>query len=431
MSDYMFMLESHLNGDHNRVVNVVTSLANEANVNLYLAGGAVRDMLGGFAIRDLDFTLETNVPKFAQALAEKVVQQLGGEIRREDPLHRFTEVWLPGNVTAQIAIAREEQYSKPGGKPRVTAPVPIWADLKRRDFTVDGIALGLNRGSRGQLRDPNNGIADLENKELRASYTGIFFDDPSRMLRLIRLKHRLGYTIEERTGRQFENARLEELHNLVPAETRLEELQQIAQEPLAGEILKDYQASGLMPLFSSALDSDKLDVHALEKLERLRKLIPQELFGQTGGWVAFMDVLTYHLNPREKADLARNIGMERRSADAIRKLPAEGKKLEGQLKSARMQKPSHVYFALEAAPGDLILHLLYASQQRIVQDRIRNYLQKYLPAAQEASVDIPHGKARTEAITRKLNARPKKVPVETIEAQPEPPAPRGWTARRS
>jgi tRNA nucleotidyltransferase (CCA-adding enzyme) len=431
MSDYMFMLESHLNGDHNRVVNAVTSLANDANVNLYLAGGAVRDMLAGFAIRDLDFTLETAVPKLVQTLAQKVVQQLGGEIRQEDPYHRFTEVWLPGNVTAQIAIAREEQYSKPGGKLRVTAPVPIWADLKRRDFTVDGIALGLNRGSRGQLRDPNNGIADLENRELRASYTGIFFDDPSRMLRMIRLKHRLGYTVEERTGRQFENARIEELHNLVPAETRLEELKQIAQESLAGEILKDYQTSGLMPLFSPALESDKLDVHALEKLERLRKLIPQELFGQSGGWLAFMDVLTVHLSPREKADLARNIGMERRSADAIKKLAADAKKLEGQLKSARMQKPSHVYFALEAASGDLILHLLYASQQRIVQDRIRNYLQKYLPAAQEASADVERGKARTEAITKKLNARPKKVPVEIVEAQPEPPAPRGWTARRS
>ena len=324
MSDYMFMLESHLNGDHNRVVNAVTSLANDANVNLYIAGGAVRDMLGGFAIRDLDFTLETNGPGFAQ----KVIQQLGGEIRREDPYHRFTELWLPGGVTAQIGIAREEQYSKPGGKPRVTAPVPIWADLKRRDFTVDAIALGLNRGSRGQLRDPNNGIADLENKELRASYTGIFFDDPSRMLRLIRLKHRLGFHIEERTGRQFENARLEELHNLVPAETRLEELRQIAQEPLAAEILKDYQTVGLMPLFSPALADNKLDVHALEKLERLRKLIPQHLFGHFGGWMVFMDVLAAGLNPKEKAELARNIALDRGSIEAIKKLSADGKKLE-------------------------------------------------------------------------------------------------------
>jgi len=223
MSDYMFMLESHLNGHHNRVVTAVTALANDANVNLYLAGGAVRDMLGGFAIRDLDFTIETPVPKFA----EKVAQQLGGEIRHEDPFHRFSELALPGGVTAQIAIAREEHYAKPGGKPKITSPVPIWADLKRRDFTVDSIALGLNRGSRGQLRDPNNGIADLQNKELRASYTGIFSDDPSRMLRLIRLKHRLGFNIEERTARQFENARLDELHNLIPAEVRLEELKQI------------------------------------------------------------------------------------------------------------------------------------------------------------------------------------------------------------
>ena len=198
MSDYMFMLESHLNGDHNRVVNAVTELANEANVNLYLAGGAVRDMLGGFAIRDLDFTIETPAPKFAQ----KVADHLGGQVQYEDPHHRFTELALPGGVTAQIAISREEHYAKPGGKPRITSPAPIWADLKRRDFTVDGIALGLNRGSRGQLRDPNNGIADLQSKELRASYTGIFSDDPARMLRMIRLKHRLGFTIDERTARR-------------------------------------------------------------------------------------------------------------------------------------------------------------------------------------------------------------------------------------
>jgi len=431
MSDYMFMLESHLNGDHNRVVNVVTALANEANVNLYLAGGAIRDMLGGFAIRDLDFTLETGVPKFVQTLAQKVVQELGGEIRHEDPYHRFDELSLPGGVTAQIAVAREEQYSKPGGKPRVTSPVPIWADLKRRDFTVDSIALGLNRGSRGQLRDPNNGIADLENKELRASYPGVFFDDPSRMLRLIRLKHRLGFTVEERTARQFENGRLEELYNLIPAETRLEELKQIAQESLAGEILKDYQTAGFMSLLSPALVGDKLDVHALEKLERLRKLIPQELFSHSGGWLAFMDVLTAGLNPKEKAEFVQNIALDRGAGAAIKKLSADSKKLESHLKSARMLKPSHIYFALEAASGDLILNLLYTSQQRIVQDRIRNYLQKYRPAAQEASADQAPGKARTEAITQKLNARPKKPPVETVEAQPEPPAQRGWSAKRS
>jgi tRNA nucleotidyltransferase/poly(A) polymerase len=430
MSDYMFMLESHLNGDHNRVVNEVTALANDANVNLYLTGGAVRDMLGGSVIRDLDFTIETQAPKFAQ----KVAERLGGDIRYEDPHHRFWELTLPGGVTAQIAIAREEQYPKPGGKPRITTPVPIWADLKRRDFTVDGIALGLNRGSRGQLRDPSNGIADLQNKELRASYTGIFSDDPARMLRMIRLKHRLGFTVEERTMRQFENARLEEFQNLIPPETRFEELKQIAQEPSAAEILKEYQTLGMMPVFSAALAGDKLDVHALEKLERLRKLIPQSLFGPAGGWIAFVDVLTAALSPREKPELTRNVGMDKSSAAAIKKLPDESKKLESVLKSARMQKPSHVYFALEPASGDLLLYLMYQSQQRIVQDRIRNFLQKYRPAAEEASMNVSPGKARTEAITRALNARPKKPAPVPVEVGPPPPpaaASRGWSARRT
>ena len=431
MSDYMFMLESHLNGDHNRVVNAVTELANEANVNLYLAGGAVRDMLGGFAIRDLDFTIESPVPKFAH----KVAQHRNGEIRYEDPFHRFTELAFSGGVTAQIAIAREEQYAKPGGKPRVTSPVPIWADLKRRDFTVDGIALGLNRGSRGQLRDPNNGIADLQNKELRASYTGIFSDDPARMPRMIRLKHRLGFTIEERTARQFENARLDELYNLTPPETRLEELKQISQEPLAGEILKDYQSTGLMSLFSSALAGDKLDVHAIEKLEKLRKMIPQELFTGSAGWLAFVNLLTAPLNAREKSEFAHNVGMDRRAADAVKNLPSNAKKLEGVLKSARIQKPSQVYFALQPASVDVLLFLMYQSQQRIVQDRIRNYLQKYLPAAEEAVAEGAVGKARVEAITSKLNARPKKPPVGIVEApaieQSPATAARNWTARRT
>lgn len=431
MSDYMFMLESHLNGDQNRVVTELTALANDANINLYLAGGAIRDMLGGFPIRDLDFTVEGLSPKFVlRDFVQQAAQRLNGQVQSEDPYHRYCELTLPGGVTAQIAIAREESYAKPGGKPHVTTLVPIWADLKRRDFTIDGIALGLNRGSRGQLRDPGNGMADLEHKELRASYTGIFTDDPTRMLRLIRFKHRLGFTIEERTARQFENAKLDELQNLIPEAARFDELKQIAQESSAGEILKDYLVTGLLPLFSEHLTGSKLDIHGLEKMERLRKMIPAGLFGPGGGWLSFLDVLSNGLNPKEKLALFRNIGLDKAAAEAIKKLPAETKKLESTLKSARLQKPSQVYFALEAASGDLVLQVLYHSAQRIVQDRIRNYLQKYLPAAQEVAVEMPPGKARVEAITKKLNARPKKIVPTPVEVEPEPP-PRSWMARRT
>ena len=87
----------------------------------------------------------------------------------------------------------------------------IHDDLRCRDFTVNAVALSLNKASLGLLVDPTNGVGDIERKELRAVHNYSFYDDPSRMLRLIRFKVRLGYAIDERTRLQYENAREAEM----------------------------------------------------------------------------------------------------------------------------------------------------------------------------------------------------------------------------
>src|SRR5215831_2380191 len=163
MSDYMFMLESHLNADQNRVVAEVQSAASHLNVNLFLTGGAMRDMLGGFPIRDLDFAVEGNALKVAKSVSE----QSGAHIVGIDENRRAAQLIFPGAVHAEIGMSRNEKYSKPGARPQVT-PAFIQDDLRRRDFTINAIALSLNRGSRGLLIDPTNGLADLTTKEIRA-----------------------------------------------------------------------------------------------------------------------------------------------------------------------------------------------------------------------------------------------------------------------
>ena len=75
MSDYIYMLESHLNPDQNRVVEEVQEAAGHANVNLFLTGGAMRDMLAGLRIRDLDFVIEGNALKLAKSLGERTGAQ--------------------------------------------------------------------------------------------------------------------------------------------------------------------------------------------------------------------------------------------------------------------------------------------------------------------------------------------------------------------
>src|ERR1051326_1545126 len=112
MSDYMFMLESHLSAAQFRVVGELQALATHAGLNLFLTGGALRDMLGGFPVRDLDFTVEGNALKLAKVAADKH----GATIVSTDDFRKSVELRFPGGVTAELAMARQEKYPKPGGR---------------------------------------------------------------------------------------------------------------------------------------------------------------------------------------------------------------------------------------------------------------------------------------------------------------------------
>src|SRR5438270_10142184 len=112
MSDYMFVLDSHLDAGQNNAVTAIQKIATEAGVNVWLTGGAMRDMLRGAPIRDLDFTVDRDAVKIGKALAEA----LGGTVISEDALKRGVELKLPGDITASVGNSRTEKYSKPGGK---------------------------------------------------------------------------------------------------------------------------------------------------------------------------------------------------------------------------------------------------------------------------------------------------------------------------
>jgi len=439
MSDYMFMLESHLNADQNRVVAEVQSAASHLNVNLFLTGGAMRDMLGGFPIRDLDFAVEGNALKVAKSVSE----QSGAHIVGIDENRRAAQLIFPGAVHAEIGMSRNEKYSKPGARPQVT-PAFIQDDLRRRDFTINAIALSLNRGSRGLLIDPTNGLADLTTKEIRATHSYTFYEDPARLLRLIRFRVRFTFTVEERTQRQYENAREAELEKLILGRTLFEELRDIAEEPNAGEIMRELEHAGLLKIFSTALTGPKLSVASIAKLEKLRRLLPAGNGIRPAGIGPFLFVLAEKLSAKERAELIRTLEMHKSEVDLWQKLEPRAKKLEHALKSARLRLPSHIYQMLIKAPGDELLFLLYHSQQRTVQDRIRNYLQKYYPMAQEVSdaeIEKAGGKPGTpryaklkeELILTRLNSRKKPAPPQPAEsAQPlGAPAAAGGRDRRA
>ena len=432
MSDYMFVLESHLTGEQSKVVAEVRDAAEQANLNLFLTGGAMRDMMGGFPIRDLDFTIEGPAVKFGKGLAEKS----NAEVTTVDELRKSVELRFPGNVTASISMSRQEKYLKPASKPQIQ-PATIHEDLRRRDFTINAIALSLGKASRGLLLDPTNGLGDLASKELRAVSNHTLFDDPSRTLRMIRLKTRLGFTVDERTMAQYRAVREAKLEAKIPAAALASEIRQIAAEGLAGDILKALDEEKLLALVSPSLTGAKLNLPAFQKLQKIRQSLPFDSTPAVNSYSLFLFLLFEKLTVRERSQITENLSLDKLEVEAAAKLESRSGKVEKELAAAKIGRPSALYSMLSKVPGEILLFMLLRSGHRIVLDRTRNYLQKYLPLAQEVTEKdvIEKGgqpgtpkfaKLYQQLIAARLDARPKKVVVE----EPPPPPPSG-PGRRS
>src|SRR5262249_11493235 len=158
MADYIYTMEIRLTPDQLKGVQLVQDIGRAAEMKIYLTGGAIRDIISGFTIRDLDFTIQGNPLKL-----QKELEKAGAQITASDDSTRTLFLLLPGNVRAELSMARTEVYEKTGKPPVVTAST-IQDDLRRRDFTVNAMALSLNEGSRGLLLDPFNCVADTEGK---------------------------------------------------------------------------------------------------------------------------------------------------------------------------------------------------------------------------------------------------------------------------
>ena len=164
---------------------------------LYLVGGAVRDQQLGQPLnqlRDLDFVVEGS----AVDLGKSLVARHGGELSSHE---RFgTASWLGPlwPTVIDLVTARSEQYPTAGQLPMVTA-ASIDEDLRRRDFTVNSLALRIAPGDR-ELLDPSGGLDDLSKGILRIHHPGSFHDDATRILRLARLAVRLDLGVHPQTS---------------------------------------------------------------------------------------------------------------------------------------------------------------------------------------------------------------------------------------
>ncbi|HSL81870.1 MAG TPA: CBS domain-containing protein, partial [Thermoanaerobaculia bacterium] len=254
------LLRERLPESVRRRVERIAAVSRRYQLPVYLVGGIVRDVLLSRENRDLDLVVEGDGPHFARLRSE----ELGGRVRIHEAF--MTAVVVdPEGFHIDVATARSEFYRAPAALPEVQTS-PLRQDLYRRDFTINALAIRLGPEPSPELIDYFGGRRDLENRLLRVLHSLSFIDDPTRVLRAVRLALRLGFEISPETLHLVDVALAEGIFDRLSGARLREELVLLLDDPaLAVRGLERLEGLGVLRVLHPAL---VLEAPGRERLRR-------------------------------------------------------------------------------------------------------------------------------------------------------------------
>ena len=391
MPDYIYLLENRLSADQQHALRQMRDAAQEAGMLIFLTGDAVRDLTGGHAVRDLEIAVHGNALKL-----KKTIGKLGGKAWGEDEASRTLYVCFPGTVRVDVVSTHRSEFAKPG-KP-IFHQASIHDDLRRRDFTVNAMAISLNEGSFGLLMDPLNGAADIETKTLRLVSNYGFLQEPSLLIRATRYHARLGWELDPKTQARYENAKNEGVIEFLSAESRSQELEQIGHEEEGLKVLRALEAEGWMNVLFPSWSSAKADEEKLGKLHELAaELLLQGVHPDMSA--AQMQLLTAKLTSREVTSL-KKLMLRPGFVEEWNSLDAYAAGFAKVLLSKKNSSPSAGFKLFMSYDPEAILWLGLTSKDAAILEHFNLFLKVWPEARQR----IPHALMQEMRITQELPA---------------------------
>ena len=386
--NYAQKIENALSPARLALLRKVIDAANLENMPIYTVGGFVRDLLLDRPSHDFDIVIEGDAVKIAQQLSA----QFGGHVVSH---RRFgTAKWQIKEIRPALAkafkvtnsrgedlpefldliSARTEFYDHPTALPTVERS-NIKLDLHRRDFTINTLALGLDRLHYGELYDHWGGLNDLRNKKIRVLHSLSFVDDPTRLLRAVRFEQRFQFQIEARTLQLMDEAR--PMLRQVSGDRLRHEFDLVFKESDPCRIMARMMELDLLTPVHPQLQWDPVKESSFKKIRSAPiepgwdlpthvGNIPLELALQWSIWLAGLPVKTVkEISARFKlpAPLAAIV---RATADLLPSLSL----LPG-------MKPSGVTAQLESFPEASLFTAWLQSNDQAIKDLIITYIQKW------------------------------------------------------
>ena len=389
MPDYIYLLENRLSADQQSALRHVRNAVREAGTILFLTGDAVRDLTSGHAVRDLEFTIHGNALKY-----KKTMVKLSAKVWGEDEDARTLYLCFPGTVRVDLVTAHRIEIPKPGKI--VYHPASIQEDLRRRDFTVNAMAISLNEGSFGLLLDPMNGAADIETRTLRLVSNYGFLEEPSLMIRATRYMTRLGWEMEPRTRIRYLNAKEEGVIERLSNQARKRELEQIGHEEEGLKVLQALEAEGWMKFMYPIWTSSKADEAGLIALHELAvELLMQGVHADMSA--AQMRLLTARMSGREVSGLKKQM-LRPGFVDEWSDLDSMASGFAKALLAKQNVTPSACFKLFMSYDPEAVLWLGFTTKDAAIKERFNLFL-KVWPAIRQ---QIPYALMQEMRITADL-----------------------------
>lgn len=289
--NYADLLTESIAGVQLELLHLLAHQAAQLHMPLYLVGGVVRDILLRRTVNDFDLVVEGSSAEFAEA----IVRKFGGKILVHAKF--MTATWVVNEATFErlhvpslhlpittlsfdLVSARSEVYAQPGALPTVQRST-IDADLQRRDFTINAMAIRLDGEHFGELHDPLHGQPDLEKQLIRVLHERSFSDDPTRIFRAVRYAGRYGFEIAPSTLRLVDQEALGILKRLSGERLR-HEFDLIFDESHSLPMVADLEVLGVLRA-----------VHADLQFSAYKPTVDYQLSDRLVG-LAIPDILSFH-----------------------------------------------------------------------------------------------------------------------------------------
>lgn len=334
------------------------AIAERSGHPCYLVGGSVRDIVLNVRNMDIDLVSDGNITWIPEIVKKRSIKKIARS------QFSTVKVHFSGGFFFDIARARKESYPRPASLPLVQ-PGTLEEDASRRDFTINTLLMDISDGSFGTIIDFCNGIVDLKKGIIRVLHDRSFRDDPTRIFRGIKFKHRFSFRFDRKTAHLLKVAiERKYLRRLTPQRVR-REVFLILREQRWGEIMKHLGSSGALRQLGLR------SYGANRALSRLKTAEQESAWSVPSLELSRLLALVASASLAERKRFALRIGLRKAETNLMEKMADAKTRLLKEL-SKPTASNSAIFTLLEGIPEEGLLFLYSAGSER-TRKRILHY----------------------------------------------------------